>query len=266
MKLPSVYPLTIPSSQRITSKTAMVSSTVRLLLARVPRAPETVESNGCAGRGDSRRPRFLRNVAAHLAVIATLASGAAAEAQQNDSAATVNRKAAFGKFLAGAAIAFGAHETGHVVFDVIFDAEPGIDKVDFHGIPFFAITHRSDISPKREFAIASAGFWVQHAGSEWLLTKRPQLRRERAPFAKGVLAFNVLASTAYAGAAFAQTGPLERDTRGMAVASGIPEPWIGALVLTPAVMDAWRYYAPDARWPVWVSRSVKIAGVLLILK
>jgi len=207
-----------------------------------------------------------RRVPVYLAAIAVIVSAGAAEAQQNDAAAPVNRKAAFGKFLAGAAIGFGAHETGHVIFDVLFDAEPGIDKVDFHGIPFFAITHRSDVSPKQEFAISSAGFWVQHAGSEWLLTKRPQLHREHAPFAKGVLAFNVLASTAYAGAAFAQTGPAERDTRGMAVASGIPEPWIGALILTPAVMDAWRYYDPDARWPVWVSRSLKIAGVLLILK
>ena len=39
---------------------------------------------------------------------------------------------------------------------------------------------------------------------------------EHAPFAKGVLAFNVAASAAYAGAAFARTGPYERDTRGMA--------------------------------------------------
>ena len=55
--------------------------------------------------------------------------------------------------------------------------------------------------------ISSAGFWVQHGTNEWLLTRRPNLRRERAPFAKGVLAFNVLASMAYAGAALARTGP-----------------------------------------------------------
>ena len=38
---------------------------------------------------------------------------------------------------------------------------------------------------------------MQRAESEWLLTRRPRLRHERAPFAKGVLAFDVLASVAY---------------------------------------------------------------------
>ena len=43
--------------------------------------------------------------------------------------------------------------------------------------------------------------------NEWLLGRRPNLRHERAPFAKGVFTFNVLASAAYSGAAFARTGP-----------------------------------------------------------
>ena len=76
-------------------------------------------------------------------------------------------------FLPAARWRSAAHESGHLVFDLLFDADPGIDKVDFHGIPFFAITHRSGLSPRREFMISSAGFWVQHAGSEWLLTRRP---------------------------------------------------------------------------------------------
>jgi hypothetical protein len=169
-------------------------------------------------------------------------------------------------FLAGGAVGLAAHESGHLFFDVIFDANPGIDKVDFHGIPFFAITHRSDLSPRQEFTISSAGFWVQHAGSEWLLTRRPGLRHEHAPFAKGLLAFNVLASVAYAGAAFARTGPDQRDTRGMASSLGIDEPWVGAMVLTPAVLDSWRYFRPDAKWAIWASRATKIGMVLLILK
>ena len=172
----------------------------------------------------------------------------------------------FGLFLAGAATGLGAHEAGHLFFDLVFDADPGIDKVDFHGIPFFAITHRSGLSPSEEFTISSAGFWVQNAGSEWLLTKRPHLRDEHAPFAKGVLAFNVAASAAFAGAAFARTGPYERDTRGMASSSGIDEPWIGAIILTPAALDAWRYFNPDAKWAVWASRIAKVGMVLLVLK
>jgi hypothetical protein len=169
-------------------------------------------------------------------------------------------------FLAGSAVAFGAHESGHLVFDLLFDADPGISKVDFHGIPFFAITHRSGLSPRRELTISSAGFWVQHAGSEWLLTRRPKLRHEHAPFAKGVLAFNVLTSVAYAGAAFGRTGPVERDTRGMAGALRIDEPWVGAMILAPAALDAWRYVQPDAKWPVWASRAAKIGMVLLVAK
>lgn len=169
-------------------------------------------------------------------------------------------------FLGGAAAALGAHEAGHLTFDVLFDAQPGIGSVDFHGIPFFAITHRGGLSPKRELTISSAGFWVQHAGSEWLLTRRSRLRHEHAPFAKGALAFNVLTSAAYAGAAFARTGPAERDTRGIAVSAGIDEPWVGALILAPAVLDSWRYFRPEAKWAVWTSRAVKAGMVLLVLK
>ena len=45
-------------------------------------------------------------------------------------------------------------------------------------------------------------FSVQHATSEWILTSHPDLRHKRAPFLKGWLAWNVLASAAYATAAF----------------------------------------------------------------
>lgn len=172
----------------------------------------------------------------------------------------------FGKFLAGGALGLLAHEGGHLLLDVVFDADPTVKRVDFHGIPFFAITHRADVSRRQEFIISSAGFWVQHAGSEWLLTRRPGLRRERAPMAKGVLAFNVLASGAYAGAAFARTGPHERDTRGIAYGARLDERWIGALILTPAVLDGWRYFEPDARWAAWISRAVKVAMVLLVAR
>lgn len=171
-----------------------------------------------------------------------------------------------GKFFAGAAVAFGAHEVGHLLFDVAFDAQPGIGRVDFHGIPFFAVTHRSGMSPRREFTISSAGFWVQHATDEWLLTTRPRLKAQQAPFAKGVLAFNVVTSIAYAGAAFARTGPVERDTRGMADSVRVNERWIGLLILAPAALDAWRYFKPDARAPVWLSRGFKAGAVVLVLK
>ena len=107
---------------------------------------------------------------------------------------------------------------------------------------------------------------MQHAGNEWLLARQPSLRDRRAPLAKGVVAFNVLASVAYAGTAFAKTGPPERDTRGMAAASRIDERWVGALVLAPALLDAWRYCHPDAKWAAWTSRGVKIGMVLIVVR
>ena len=153
-----------------------------------------------------------------------------------------------------------------MIASLAFGERPGLAKVDFHGIPFFAITHRSGLPRHREFTISSAGFWMQHAQNEWLLARQPNLRDRRAPLAKGVFAFNVLASVAYAGTAFAKTGPLERDTRGMAAASRIDERWIGALVLAPAVLDAWRYYHPNAKWAAWASRGVKIGLVLIVVR
>ena len=83
---------------------------------------------------------------------------------------------------------------------------------------------------------------------------------------KGVLAFNILTSFAYAGAAFARTGPAERDTRGMAVSAGIDEPVIGAVILAPAVLDTVRYFGGRNRWVVWGSRAAKIGGALLVVK
>jgi len=168
-------------------------------------------------------------------------------------------------FLAGAATALGAHEGGHLIADVAFGTSPGLKKVSFAGIPFFAITH-DPVSPRREFVISSAGFWVQEATDEFVLSHRPKLRDHHAPFLKGALAFNLLTSMAYAGAAFARTGPIERDTHGMAAGANVPEPLIGALVLAPSVFDAWRYYVPDARWAKWSSRGAKIASVLLLVR
>jgi hypothetical protein len=170
------------------------------------------------------------------------------------------------RFLAGGLAGLAAHESGHLLFDAIFDAHPGVKPVSFHGVPFFAITHDSGLSPRRELVIDSAGFWVQEATNEALLSRRPNLRHESAPFTKGVFAFNVLASAAYAGAAFARTGPDERDTRGIAESLRWKEPYVGLLILAPAVLDAVRYFNPNARWATWGSRGAKAFGVLLVLR
>ena len=166
----------------------------------------------------------------------------------------------------GAVLALGIHETGHLVFDAAFDARPRMTGVRFGPLPFFAVTHRGDLSPRREFTISSAGFWMQDLSNEWLLTRRPSLREAHAPFAKGVLAFNVLNSAGYACVAFARAGPFERDTRGMADSIGVDERAIGALVLVPAVLDAIRYFKPKARWAKWASRAAKVGSVLIVIR
>lgn len=187
---------------------------------------------------------------------------ASAPAQPPDTGITAG---AIARFLAGGAAGLGIHESGHILSGTLFDAGPGIKGVSFGPLPFFAITHE-EVPPAREYTIASSGFWMQHASSEWLLTRRPHLRHEQAPFAKGVLAFNVLTSAVYATAAFGRFGPQERDTRAMAEALDVGEPWVGAMILAPAVLDAWRYVRPESRWAVWTSRAVKAGAVLVVVR
>jgi hypothetical protein len=186
---------------------------------------------------------------------------AAPAEERTDSSRTVSTLSLLG----GAAVGLLAHEGGHLLFNVAFDADPGFRRVEFSGIPFFAVTHRDGLSPRREYTISAAGFWTQNAAAEWMLTRRPYLRRERAPFAKGILAWSVASSSAYAAAAFGTFGPPERDTRGMASSRGVAEPWIGVMLLVPAVCDVWRYIDPDARWPRWASRAAKVGLVLFVL-
>ena len=196
-------------------------------------------------------------------------AGLAAGQDTVEQPATPEEKSATAKtagFLAGGLAGLAAHESGHLLFDAIFDAHARVVKVSFHGVPFFAITHDNGLSPRKEFVIDSAGFWVQEATNEVILSKRPNLRHESAPFTKGVVAFNVLASFAYSGTAFARTGPYERDTRGMAEALGWKEPYVGLLILVPAILDAVRYFHPDARWAVWGSRASKAFSVVLVFK
>jgi len=219
-----------------------------------------------AGTAHRLRSRLLLCIVAVALGVAASSAEAGQEAEPDDPRQSVNRTAAIGGLIAGALTGFAAHEGGHLLFNVIFDADPGVKRVEFGGIPFFGITHRSDLSPKQEFAVSSAGFWVQNATNEWLLTSRPRLRSERNPYLKGIFAFNLAASGMYSVAAFARIGPDERDTRGMAVSSGTEEPWIGAVVLLPAALDAWRYLDPDAELPKWLSRAAKVGAVLLVLR
>jgi len=170
-------------------------------------------------------------------------------------------------FLAGGATGLGVHELGHVVTSAAFGANPRVKGIDGSLVPFFAIVH-DPVPRRKEFVISSSGFWMQHLGSELILSRAQDLRERSAPFAKGVLAFNLGTSVVYGAAAFTRRGPAERDTRGMAVSlgdDGVPEPVVGVLVLAPAVLDGYRYLRPNEAWARWLSRSLKVLGVVLMI-
>ena len=65
-----------------------------------------------------------------------------------------------------------AHELSHVAANVAFGSSVSIRRVEFHGIPFFAVAHPPSVTRRQEYVISSAGFWSQHASSERLLTRR----------------------------------------------------------------------------------------------
>lgn len=248
--------------------TAIVSSMAPFLLRASVGAPGVRFSNRCATSPSVRAARRFALALQVLAAFLLTAQLASAQDTVEQPATTTEKSATANtlRFLGGGLTALAAHESGHLLFDAIFDAHAGVKKVDFHGVPFFAITHDNGLPPRKEFVIDSAGFWVQEATNEIILTKRPNLRHESAPFTKGVVAFNVIASFAYAGTAFARTGPGERDTRGMAESLGWKEPYVGLLILAPAVFDTVRYFHPDARWAVWGSRASKAFSVVLVFK
>ena len=170
------------------------------------------------------------------------------------------------RFLAGGAAAFGIHEGGHLAFDLLFDADPEIEAVHYGPLPFFAIAPTAPISPRQRYTIAAAGFWTQMLTSDLLRPPHRDLRHEHAPFAKGMLTFDVLTSIGYAAVAFSGTGPSQRDTLGMAAGARISERTAGAIVLAPAAIAVYRYFRPESRWARWAERAAAVGSVALVMK
>src|SRR3954462_4580961 len=170
MKFPSVYPLTIPSSHRMIRMIAIVSSIDVLLRAKrrparqrriLGSAPVSSFSNGCATRRRiARRPTVLVVLVALAGLCGVAPTAGAQDTQLEQKPSNEQRGASIASLLLGGAVGLGAHEAAHLVFDGIFDAHPGISRVSFHGIPFFAITHDAGLSPRQEFVIDAAGFWA----------------------------------------------------------------------------------------------------------
>jgi hypothetical protein len=170
-------------------------------------------------------------------------------------------------WMAGGVTGLLIHEAGHVGLAAAVGARPQVKGIKAGAIPFFAITHDA-ASRRQEYAVSSAGLWAQYASAEWMLTRQPDLRRESAPFLKGIFAFHLVTSAVYGAAGLARVGPPERDTRGMALSlgdAGVSERAIGAFVLAPAVLDVYRYYRPQSSWARWASRGLKVASVALVV-
>jgi len=201
-----------------------------------------------------------------LLIFAMLVAISAAAQSPSPPQETPSAAERVGKVLLGGAAGLVLHESGHLVANWAFEEKVVVKKVNYKGIPFFALSHAHDLSPRREFVVSSAGFWSQYLYSEQLLTHHPRLKDEGSPFRKGLLTFHVVTSLIYSGAAFGKTGPIERDTRGMADSLKIDERWIGLLVLAPALLDTYRVFHPDTRWAAWTSRGFKLGAVALVLK
>jgi hypothetical protein len=87
--------------------------------------------------------------------------------------------------------------------------------------------------------------------------------KENQPALKGLVSFNFWLTVGYAASAFAQTGPNERDTKGMADSLGCSERWVGAMILVPTALDTYRYKHPDSKWAPTASRLSKLAIIFL---
>lgn len=170
------------------------------------------------------------------------------------------------KFFPGAFSGFLGHESGHIIMNLALSTHVFLKSVHYGPIPFFTIQPGRYLTNREHYAIASAGFTSQNLSNEWLLTTHPNLRNENEPFLKGVAHFNFWLSAGYAYSAFTRTGPAERDTKGMADSLGWNERWVGAMILTPAVLDAYRYKHPKSKWAKTASRVSKLAIIALVLK
>lgn len=180
-------------------------------------------------------------------------------------------------FVTGGAAGFLLHESAHalVAESLGFDA-----RLESRGKPIPFVVVRYDLvsekdenghvryideagravsnGAQKQYAIASAGINSQNIASEIILTFHPNLRGERRPFLKGMLAFDIFTSIGYA--LVGRKDP-DGDLRGMSEALGVNDKWMGTLVFLPAAIDTYRYFYPESRWAPWVSRGSK--GYLL---
>jgi hypothetical protein len=175
-------------------------------------------------------------------------------------------------FVAGGAAGFVVHEGAHMLVAESFGLHPHVGTRS-NPVPFVVIRYDlvgrkgpsgteyfdRDGRPiaagaQKKFATASAGINSQNLSSELILTRYPNLREERRPFLKGVLAFDIVTSIGYA--VVGRRDP-DGDLRGMAESRGVSNLFMAALVFAPAAIDLYRYYHPESVWAPWASRGAK---------
>ncbi len=185
--------------------------------------------------------------------------------------------ASAGMMLAGAATGFLTHEAGHLLANWAYQNRPdfvGITAAGF--IPFFAISPDIDCGAsgcttrtgarfaggrRGKYFISTAGFLVGHLSSEIILGTEPCLRFRQAPFKTGWLAFNILLSVGYALASASEIEVSHGDAGGAAAAAGLDRRVFAAVLLAPALLDAYRFWWPGSAWVPWASRGGKAAMV-----
>jgi hypothetical protein len=182
---------------------------------------------------------------------------------------------------AGFLTAFVVHEACHGLANLAMGNVPTIEPVRFLGFfPFFAVSPgvicrngtcvRRDGSPfypgPRGYAvIVSSGILCQEITDEIILSTRPDLRREKGAFLKGMLLFNTAASVAYGIANLAGIEPPEGDLRALDAVSPVPHGVFAAAVLGAAALDIARYFLPDTQWLPVVSRGTKAVTIGLVV-
>src|SRR5262245_20733923 len=127
----------MPSSHRMIRMTAIVSSIVRRLLRASRGALAGLSSNRCATSPSVGR-RALVVVLHVVAVVMTTAEVGRAQDTVEQPATTSEQSATARtlSFLGGGLVGLAAHETGHLIFDTVFDAHATVKRVSFHGVPF----------------------------------------------------------------------------------------------------------------------------------
>jgi len=172
------------------------------------------------------------------------------------------------------------HESCHAISGLALGNKPTLEPVRFLGVvPFFAVSPNVSCydgyclkasgapflpGPRGLYFIVSAGIICQEVTNEVILSVQPRIRYDDAAYLKGMLAFNTLASVAYALANLFALEPPQGDIRTMGSLVPVPHAVLSGLILATAALDISRYYFPDEEWLAWASRITKVATVGIV--